>query len=68
MIIYIAMLRGINVGGQKIIKMGNLKSIFESLQFQNIKTYIQSGNVIFESTAKSANLVCTIETKLEDVI
>lgn len=46
---FLAILRGINVSGQKKIKMTDLKSLFESLEFKNIKTYIQSGNVIFES-------------------
>ena len=45
---YIALLRGINVSGQKKIKMADLKSLFESLDFKNVKTYIQSGNVIFD--------------------
>ncbi|KPV55837.1 hypothetical protein QJ48_31120 [Paenibacillus sp. A3] len=47
---YVAMLRGINVSGQKIIKMDRLKSIFESMQLQEVSTYIQSGNVIFQTT------------------
>jgi uncharacterized protein (DUF1697 family) len=46
---YIALLRGINVGGKNIIKMDLLRELFESLKFQNVKTYIQSGNVIFET-------------------
>jgi uncharacterized protein (DUF1697 family) len=45
---YIALLRGINVSGQKMIKMKDLIKVFESLGFINIKTYLQSGNVIFE--------------------
>ena len=43
------MLRGINVSGQKKIKMDELKSLYESLNFNNVQTYIQSGNVIFKS-------------------
>ncbi len=46
---YIALLRGINVSGQKIIKMAELKKMFENLGFQNVQTYIQSGNVVFNS-------------------
>ncbi|HLC50590.1 MAG TPA: DUF1697 domain-containing protein [Candidatus Nanoarchaeia archaeon] len=45
---YIAFLRGINVSGQKLIKMEVLREIF-SAKFKNVKTYIQSGNVVFES-------------------
>lgn len=46
---YIALLRGINVSGQKIIKMTDLKSMFEDLGFTSVLTYIQSGNVIFKN-------------------
>lgn len=46
---YIALLRGINVGGHKKIKMTDLKLLFEELGFIDVKTYIQSGNVIFSS-------------------
>jgi len=45
---YIALLRGINVSGQKKIKMIDLKNLFEDLGFKNVRTYIQSGNVIFD--------------------
>jgi len=48
--IYIAMLRGINVGGHKLIKMDRLRASFEALGFESVKTYIQSGNVIFGSS------------------
>jgi uncharacterized protein (DUF1697 family) len=47
---YIALLRGINVSGKKMIKMDHLKGVFESMQLQKVRTYIQSGNGIFEST------------------
>jgi len=50
---FISILRGINVSGQKKIKMADLKSLFETLGFQNVKTYIQSGNVIFDAIAKN---------------
>lgn len=46
---YIALLRGINISGQKIIKMANLKEILSSAGLSNVQTYIQSGNIIFES-------------------
>ena len=57
MIRYIALLRGINVSGQKIIKMEVLKKLFELLKFKNVRTYIQSGNVIFDSTEKEPDLL-----------
>ena len=44
---YISMLRGINVSGQKLIKMDALRKLYEQLGFQNVTTYVQSGNVIF---------------------
>jgi len=50
---FIALLRGINVSGQKQIKMPDLKSLFEEVGFQKVETYIQSGNVIFSSREKS---------------
>jgi len=50
---FIALLRGINVSGQKKIKMSDLKSLFEEIGFQNVETYIQSGNVIFSSKENS---------------
>lgn len=44
---YIAFLRGINVGGQKKIHMSDLKLLFQSIGFSDVRTYIQSGNVLF---------------------
>lgn len=49
---YIAILRGINVGGHRKILMGDLREMFRKMGFNNIQTYIQSGNVIFESPNK----------------
>jgi uncharacterized protein (DUF1697 family) len=46
---YLALLRGINVGGNNIIKMSDLKSCFEEMGFKDVSTYIQSGNIIFRS-------------------
>lgn len=46
---YVAFLRGINVGAKTVIKMAELREVFTSLGFENVKTYIQSGNVIFET-------------------
>ena len=58
---YIALLRGINVSGQKIIKMEILRKMMENLGFEKVKTYIQSGNVVFQSNSNAAN-------KLEKII
>ncbi len=46
---YLALLRGINVGGKNIIKMSDLKQCFENIGFVEVLTYIQSGNVIFKT-------------------
>ncbi len=64
---YISILRGINVSGQKKIKMADLKSTYENLGFQNVVTYIQSGNVIFNAERQSRiELVSTIEALIEE--
>jgi uncharacterized protein (DUF1697 family) len=47
--IYVALLRGINVGGNNIIDMKKLKITFESLGYTKVSTYINSGNILFES-------------------
>ena len=46
---YVALLRGINVGGKNLIKMPALKACFEENGFEDVATYIQSGNVLFSS-------------------
>lgn len=46
---YISLLRGINVSGKNKIKMADLRSLYESLGFQEVETYIQSGNVLFKA-------------------
>ncbi len=51
--IYIALLRGINVGGKNIVDMKKLKTTFESLGFTRVTTYINSGNILFEDSAQS---------------
>jgi len=45
---YVALLRGINVGGNSLVPMAKLKKVFESMGFKNVKTVLASGNVIFE--------------------
>ncbi len=53
--IYISLLRGINITGHNMIRMAELKRMYESLGFSNVTTYIQSGNVIFGSRVKDPN-------------
>jgi uncharacterized protein (DUF1697 family) len=63
---YISMLRGINVSGQKSIKMVELKALCESLRFINVTTYIQSGNVVFQSTISDPDdVAAAIEKAIE---
>jgi uncharacterized protein (DUF1697 family) len=50
---YIAMLRGINVSGQKIIKMADFKNHLQELNFIDVQTYIQSGNAVFKNKKTS---------------
>jgi len=50
---FIALLRGINVSGQRLIKMSDLKILFEKVGFKGVETYLQSGNVIFTSKETS---------------
>lgn len=66
MAVYIALLRGINVGGKNIIRMEALKGALEELGLQNVQTYIQSGNVLFASPLEEAALVSRIEVKIKD--
>jgi len=51
---YVAMLRGINVSGSKPVKMEALRASFEALGFKNVRTYVQSGNVVFEAKDRAA--------------
>ena len=50
---YISILRGINVSGSNIIRMDALKKMYEALGFESVKTYVQSGNVIFKAIGAS---------------
>ena len=61
MAIYIALLRGINVGGKNIIKMADLKAAFERQGFQNVTTYINSGNVLFDSALEETGVKSACE-------
>lgn len=59
---YIALLRGINVGGNNIIKMVDLRESFERMGFDDVSTYIQSGNVIFDAPRTKGE---ALEKKIE---
>ena len=63
---YVALLRGINVGGNTKVEMVKLKKSFEELEFLNVATLLNSGNVVFESQITDVDkLTQGIETKLK---
>lgn len=62
---YIALLRGINVGGYRPLKMEELREMFSGLGFDNVSTYIQSGNVIFEAPEQDED---QLANKIQDQI
>lgn len=61
---YVALLRGINVGGNHMIPMAALKTCFEAQRLRQVATYIQSGNVLFTADADPAALTARIERAL----
>jgi uncharacterized protein (DUF1697 family) len=61
---HVALLRAVNVGG-RVVKMEQLRRIFESLGFRNVSTLINSGNVLFESSESPAALESAIERRLQ---
>lgn len=63
---FISILRGINVSGQKKILMADLKVLYEDLKFKDVKTYIQSGNVIFKCSQKLSDE--KLSNKIEEAI
>lgn len=63
---HIALLRGINVGGNNKVPMPELKAICEDLGFTNVRTYIQTGNVLFESGDSEAQVVEKLEQALQE--
>ncbi|MDR3577884.1 MAG: DUF1697 domain-containing protein [Anaerolineaceae bacterium] len=68
MVAYISMLRGINVGAQKSIRMLELTKLYEGLQLTSVRTYVQSGNVLFDSTELDAlKLAAAIEAQIEQI-
>jgi uncharacterized protein (DUF1697 family) len=62
---YLALLRGINVGGGNIIKMADLRTCFEQNSFEDVATYIQSGNVLFTTAETSQS---RLEEQLEQML
>ena len=62
---YILLLRGINVGGKNKVVMSELKALLESLNFQNVHSYINSGNLFFSSTDTFDICISKIKNLLE---
>ncbi|HMT08747.1 MAG TPA: DUF1697 domain-containing protein [Pyrinomonadaceae bacterium] len=63
---YVALLRGINVGGNTMIKMDELKAVFAELGFENVVSYINSGNLAFDTKKTSEDkLVSKLESAIE---
>jgi uncharacterized protein (DUF1697 family) len=62
---YVALIRGINVGGNNLIKMPALKACFEELGLRDVTTYIQSGNVVFASPKRAPEIARRLEAALE---
>jgi len=65
---YIALLRGINVGNSKCIDMKTLKTLFEGLGYSEVLTYINSGNVQFNTNETQDKIEATIQRILKDSI
>ncbi|TPI23217.1 DUF1697 domain-containing protein [Mesorhizobium sp. B4-1-1] len=64
--VFVALFSGINVGGNRIVKMTELKAFFESLGFADVATYVQSGNVVFRAKKEhAATLTREIEAAFE---
>lgn len=63
--IYIALLRGINVGGHRKIKMTDLRASIERIVLSPVQTYIQSGNIIFDSEYEEEAIRQQLEEKIE---
>lgn len=66
MTVYIALLRGINVGGNNKVKMADLKTACERLGLEAVRTYIQSGNIVFRSDLSEETLREMLEAALRD--
>jgi uncharacterized protein (DUF1697 family) len=62
---YVSLLRGINVGGHKRIKMDQLRKSLETLGFEQVKTYIQSGNIVFRTEKASPKV---LSSKIQEKI
>ena len=63
--VFVALLRGVNVGGNNMLSMKSLKASFEAMGFTNVSTYINSGNIIFQSKEDDPR---KLEKKIEQML
>lgn len=62
----VSLLRAVNVGGHAVIKMADLRELYESLKFRDVQTYVQSGNVVFRTESADLSAVAAkIRTAIE---
>ena len=65
---YVALLRGVNVGGRSVLKMADLRKVVEGLGYENVRTYINSGNVLFRTSDRSRDSIAAeIRSALEEL-
>ena len=65
---YIAFMRAVNVGGHAVVKMEALRDAFTASRCQDVRTYIQSGNVVFESSASEPTILRNLQTQLRNLL
>ena len=64
---WIALLRGVNVGGRNKLPMQALRTLLEAHGLRNVRTYIQSGNVVFESNESNSEALVTLISGCIDI-
>ena len=65
---YIALLRGVNVGGRNRLPMAQWRALLSDMGLQNVATYIQSGNAVFDSAAPADELADALPAAIEKVV
>lgn len=63
---WVALLRAVNVGGAGKLPMADLRKLCENLDFQNVSTYIQSGNLVFSAPGEATGVAGTLQTAIAD--
>jgi uncharacterized protein (DUF1697 family) len=62
---FVALFSGINVGGKRIVGMADLRSMLEDLGFDEVATYVQSGNAVFRTGSQAGPIAAAVEEKFE---